>query len=135
MTLDYRAGLFAAVLLAATYALGRVRLWLAARRTEREHAARVAAEAERDRAIGTAAAESTARHQREVAAATTTEVAHVAATAAAAHPEDPDAAGAAADQYARERWERLHAHRDAHGGGADDPVPRGPAPGAPARGR
>jgi hypothetical protein len=32
VTLDYRAGLAAAVLLAATYAFGRVRLWLAARR-------------------------------------------------------------------------------------------------------
>lgn len=49
MTLDYRAGLAAAVLLAATYALGRVRLWLAARREAAATARAARAETERDR--------------------------------------------------------------------------------------
>jgi len=50
MTLDYRAGLAAAVLLAATYAFGRVRLWLAARREAKATARAERAEAERDAA-------------------------------------------------------------------------------------
>lgn len=50
MTLDYRAGLLAAALLAATYALGRVRLWLAARREAAATARAERAEAERDAA-------------------------------------------------------------------------------------
>ena len=54
MTLDYRAGLAAAVLLAATYALGRVRLWLAARREAAATARAERAEAERDAAQATA---------------------------------------------------------------------------------
>ena len=57
MTLDYRAGIFAAALLAATYAIGWIRLKLAARReakerdrADRAEAEREAAAAERDRA-------------------------------------------------------------------------------------
>lgn len=55
MTLDYRAGLLAAALVAATYALGRVRLWLAARREAAATARAERAEAERDREAGRAA--------------------------------------------------------------------------------
>ena len=54
VTLDYRAGLAAAVLLAATYALGRVRLWLAARREAAATARAERAETERDAAQATA---------------------------------------------------------------------------------
>lgn len=49
MTLDYRAGLFAALILGATYAIGRVRVWLANRRADRAMARLETAEAERDR--------------------------------------------------------------------------------------
>ena len=55
MTLDYRAGIFAAALLAATYAIGRVRLWLARRREAKERDRADRAEAERDREAGRAA--------------------------------------------------------------------------------
>ena len=50
MTLDYRAGLFAAALAGAVYLFGRVRLWLAARREAKVTAERDTARAERDAA-------------------------------------------------------------------------------------
>jgi len=52
VTLDYRAGLFAAALAAGVYLLGRARLWLAARRTAKVTSERDTARAERDAAAG-----------------------------------------------------------------------------------
>lgn len=125
MTLDYRAGLAAAVLVAATYALGRVRLWLANRRADRAMADLKRAEAERDRehaaAVGAARTAELTTAQRQADAA-----GEIAAKEIRNAPHDPDpiAELRAVDAAAR----RL---RDADGARPDGGDGR--APGVPPR--
>jgi hypothetical protein len=123
MTLDYRAGIFAAVLLGATYAIGRVRTWLERRRADREHVARVAAEAERDRehaaAVGAArTAELTAaqRHADAAGEIAAKEIRDV------PHDHDPIAELRAVDAAAR----RLRDADGARPNGGDGRAPRVP---------
>lgn len=127
MTLDYRAGLAAAVLLAATYALGRVRLWLAARReaavtarAERAEAERDAAASERDRAQLQEAA--TASHAADQARGF--EAAGEIHADATGHPDADRAA-----LYDRMR-DSAHRRREGAGAGDDAPVRAVPRPGA-----
>jgi hypothetical protein len=125
VTLDYRAGLAAAVLVAATYALGRVRLWLAARRERAQRDRAEQAEAERDRehaaAVGAARTAELTTAQRQADAA-----GEIAAKEIRNAPHDPDpiAELRAVDAVAR----RL---RDADGARPDGGDGR--APGVPPR--
>jgi hypothetical protein len=125
MTLDYRAGLFAAVLLAATYALGRVRLWLAARREAKATARVERAEAERDRehaaAVGAARTAELTTAQREADHAATTAagvIEHAPTTG------DPVADVRAIDRAARELRDADGARPDGGHGGAPAVPPR-----------
>ena len=127
------------LLAAALAALALGAAWI---RDKLQRHAIARAKAERDAALNTAAdatgraaAESTARHQRETFTATRGAITDAADRAAADHPEDPDAAGAAADRLARERWDRLHADRDPVRRDAADPVPRDATAEAARRGR
>ena len=126
MTLDYRAGLAAAVLVAATYALGRVRLWLAARREAAVTARAERAEAERDREAADrqrAELQSAADHEH----ATAQQRGHEAAGAFDAKPLPTDPAAARDALYDRVRDS---AHRRGAGAGADRDAPVRPVPGA-----
>ena len=125
MTLDYRAGLAAAVLLAATYALGRVRLWLAARREAKATARAERAEAERDRehaaAVGAARTAELTTAQRQADAA-----GEIAAKEIRNAPHDPDpiAELRAVDAVARRLRDANGARPDGGHGGAPAVPPR-----------
>jgi len=125
VTLDYRAGLFAAALLAATYALGWVRLKLAARRTARVTAERDEARAERDRehaaAVGAArtAELTTAQRQADAAGEIAAKEIRDAPTTG-----DPLADVRAIDRAARELRDADGARPDGGHGGAPVVPPR-----------
>ena len=125
MTIDYRAGLIVTAIFAVTYAFGRVRLWLAARREAKATARAEQAEAERDRehaaAVGAARTAELTTAQRQADAA-----GEIAAKEIRNAPHDPDpiAELRAVDAAAR----RL---RDADGARPDGGDGR--APGVPPR--